>query len=116
MKYCHRCARKIEYRKKWELNWEHIKYCSEQCRKMKNLVSYEQEILDLLRQRGSDKTICPSELLEEQDKSDKVKMEMVRISARHLVNKGLVQICQQGKVIDPSTAKGPIRIKLIRKD
>lgn len=116
MKTCERCGRNIEHRKKWDKNWEQIKYCSDQCRKMKSLISFETEILNLLRMRGAGKTICPSEVLEETDKQNKVLMEMVRISARKLVHAGFIQITQNGKQVDPSTAKGPIRLKLLRKD
>lgn len=42
-------------------------------------------------------------------------MEQVRISARKLVAQGLIVIQQNGQTVDPSTAKGPIRLKLVRK-
>ncbi len=39
-------------------------------------------------------------------------MEEVRSVARRLVADGRLVITQRGQVVDPSTAKGPIRLKL----
>jgi hypothetical protein len=38
-------------------------------------------------------------------------MEPARRAARRLVVRGEVQITQRGRVVDPSSAKGPIRIR-----
>lgn len=114
MKTCMSCGREIEPRKKWADNWENIKYCSERCRRNKNSSQYEAQILELLKIRGAGKTICPSEVLVGEQKKDKALMEAVRISARLLVAQGKIVITQSGKVVDPSTAKGAIRLKLVR--
>ena len=73
---------------------------------------YKPQILELLKLRGSSKTICPSELLEGLDKQDKTMMEEVRESARTLAQEGLIEITQKGEVLDPNEIKGPIRLKL----
>ncbi|MBD0849718.1 DUF2256 domain-containing protein [Maribacter arenosus] len=31
-KICPVCLRPFSWRKKWELNWEDVKYCSKRCR------------------------------------------------------------------------------------
>jgi hypothetical protein len=111
-KVCVTCGRTIEYRKKWAQNWDDIKHCSERCRRNRNAPNYEDQILQLLKLRGAGKTICPSEVLPEELKQDKTQMELVRSSARLLVAKGKILIMQKSKVVDPSTAKGPIRLKL----
>ncbi|MCB4797453.1 DUF2256 domain-containing protein [Tamlana sp. 62-3] len=36
-KICPVCKLPFSWRKKWQLNWENIKYCSEKCRKNKTL-------------------------------------------------------------------------------
>lgn len=41
-------------------------------------------------------------------------MEPARRAARRLVVAGEVEIVQQGRVVDPSTAKGPIRVRRVR--
>lgn len=115
MKICEVCGREIEYRKKWAKTFDQIKYCSEKCRRNKNKTNYEHQILDLLKVRGADKTICPSEILPDDQKQNKEMMEAVRASARLLVSQGLIVITQKGQIVDPSTAKGPIRLKLIKR-
>jgi hypothetical protein len=42
-------------------------------------------------------------------------MEPARMAARRLVERGEVQITQGGRVVDPSHAKGPIRIRRSRR-
>ncbi|MCY3009602.1 MAG: DUF2256 domain-containing protein [Pirellula sp.] len=32
-KVCMVCKRPFSWRKKWERDWEHVKYCSDQCRR-----------------------------------------------------------------------------------
>ena len=34
-KLCVSCKRPFSWRKKWELNWEDVKYCSKRCRGQK---------------------------------------------------------------------------------
>ena len=34
-KICATCGRPFAWRKKWERNWESVKYCSERCSKHK---------------------------------------------------------------------------------
>lgn len=80
--------------------------------KDKNQSDYREEILALLSERGPFKTICPSELLPPELKQDKLKMEQVRKSAVLLAEQNKIEITQAGKVIDPHSFKGPIRLKL----
>lgn len=34
-KHCKTCSLLFSWRKKWSKNWEHVKYCSDKCRKNK---------------------------------------------------------------------------------
>jgi hypothetical protein len=77
----------------------------------------EAAILELLAERGPGKTICPSEAAKlvggNATRRDwEGLMEPARIAARRLVAKGRIAITQHGKVVDPATAKGAIRLKL----
>lgn len=36
-KICEVCGFPFNWRKKWKKNWEYVKYCSEKCRRNKNL-------------------------------------------------------------------------------
>jgi hypothetical protein len=119
-KICVSCGRTIEWRKKWERSWDEVRYCSDACRKRKvKPVDRELEVAlcELLEARGNGKTICPSEAAKvvggtESEGAWRNLMEPARMAARRLVASGDVEIIQQGRVVDPSTARGPIRIRL----
>jgi hypothetical protein len=115
-KLCQSCGRAFEWRKKWSRHWVEVKYCSDECRKNKQKYDYSQQILDLLLQRKPQSTICPSEVLEGEQKQDKILMEHVRRSARRLAHEEKIDITHQGKVVDPCNFKGLIRLRLKRKE
>ena len=114
-KVCVVCGRSIAWRKKWQRNWDEIRYCSDQCRARRLTETdraLEAAIRSLLSQRGAGKTICPSEaarlIAPEQWETH---MEAARAAARRLVAQGEIVITQHGAVVDPSTAKGAIRLR-----
>jgi hypothetical protein len=114
-KTCQSCGRKIEWRKKWERDWDSVRYCSAACRS--HGVSavdaqLETTIRELLSRRAATATICPSDAARAVSPDDwRPLMEPARRAARRLVAAGEVDITQGGRVVDPSTAKGPIRIR-----
>ena len=115
-KTCASCGRTIEWRKKWERDWDAVKYCSDACRRRgvtRVDEQLESTILDLLAQRAANATICPSDAARAVGTADDWRdlMEPARRAARRLVATGEVEITQKGHVVDPSTAKGPIRIR-----
>ena len=70
----------------------------------------ESEIVSLLESRAT--SICPSEVARRLGGDDwRRLMEPTRQAARRLVDQGRIQITQRGRVVDPSTAKGPIRLR-----
>lgn len=75
----------------------------------------EAAILDLLAERASTATICPSEAARAVGGADEVAwrglMEPARAAARRLVARGDVVITQGGTVVDPDTVRGPIRVR-----
>lgn len=105
----------MEWRKSWARNWDEVRYCSDACRRKKVTgtdAALEQAILDLLGSRASSSTICPSEAARAVGgESWRDLMEAARQAARRLVARDLVEITQGGRVVDPSSAKGPIRIR-----
>jgi hypothetical protein len=117
-KPCTVCAREIQWRKKWERDWDEVRYCSEACRRRKlggHDAALERALLDLLSKRDRDSSICPSEAAKiVGGPAWETLMEPARQAARRLVARGVVQITQRGKVVDPSRAKGPIRVRLAR--
>lgn len=117
-KPCVRCGRTIEWRKKWERDWDDVRYCSSACRSTKPTETdraLEAAIVELLNARRRGASICPSDAarhLEADEEAWRALMEPSRRAARRLVADGTVEITQRGVVVDPSTAKGPIRIRL----
>ena len=123
-KTCAACGRTITWRKKWERDWENVRFCSDACRTHKpgsRDAALEQTILRLLKERGAGKTICPSDAartvagggeLSSERAAWEPLMEPARAAARRLVAAGTIVITQGGQVVDASTAKGPIRLRL----
>jgi hypothetical protein len=114
-KVCERCGRTMQWRTKWARNWNEVKYCSDACRKQRLTAvdtALEDAILQLLNARARDASICPSEAARAVGgESWQSLMEPARKAARRLVAQEKAQITQGGKVVDPSRAKGPIRIR-----
>ena len=76
--------------------------------------------MSLLDERSAGATICPSEAARSvataaghTDESWRELMEPARSAARRLVAVGDVVITQGGSVVDPSSAKGPVRIRRV---
>ena len=79
----------------------------------------EERITTMLDARASSATICPSDVaraVSSEESEWRALMDPVRRAARRLVAAGEVEITQGGRVVDPSTAKGPIRIRRRRQD
>lgn len=75
----------------------------------------EAKIMELLAARAVSATICPSDAARALGGEHwRHLMEPVRQAARRLVNAGEVEITQRGSVVDPESAKGPIRIRKTR--
>lgn len=126
-KDCVVCGRTITWRRKWERDWENVRYCSDRCRRagLRPVdVALEDAVLRLLDDRAAGATVCPSEAARAvaasssspSDADWRALMEPARAAARRLVARGEVEITQGGHVVaDPSHAKGPIRIRRRRK-
>ena len=114
-KTCVACGREITWRKKWARDWDQVKYCSDACRRRRTTPvddALEAAIASLLDVRARGATICPSEAARQVGGEQwRDLMDPARSAARRLVAQGRVEITQGGHVVDPSTAKGPIRIR-----
>ena len=117
-KVCAACGRSFVWRKKWARDWAQVRYCSERCRTHKApeaAAALERRILDMLAARAQGATMCPSEVARAEGGEDwRARMEPVRAAARRLVERGAVEIVQGGRVVEPSTARGAIRLRLRR--
>lgn len=114
-KTCERCGRTMEWRRKWEKVWNSIRYCSDACRRIRLQPqdhALEASIIRLLAKRAQHASICPSEAAREVFPMDWAShMEAARQAARRLTAVGQIEITQRGLIVDPSTAKGPIRLR-----
>ena len=116
-KACQTCGREITWRRKWADCWDEIRYCSDLCRRSKPDAidsRLEEIILELLSDRAATATICPSEAARSifPDEAWRSEMERARRAARRLVAQGRIEIVQKGRIVEPSRAKGPIRLRL----
>ena len=114
-KTCISCGREITWRKKWARDWEAVRYCSDGCRRRRTTSTdeaLEAAVRSLLAGRAAGATICPSEAARAVDPEGwPALMERARAAARRLVAAGEIDIVQGSRVVDPSTAKGPIRLR-----
>lgn len=72
-------------------------------------------MLRLLSERSGTGSICPSEVARAENPEQwRDLLEPARRAARRLAARGVVEITQGGRAVDPSEARGPIRIRLSR--
>jgi hypothetical protein len=78
------------------------------------MAAAEEAILTLLDQRVPGKTICPSEAARALGGDDGFRehMDEVREAAAFLRARGVIEVTQRGRAVDPETARGPIRLGL----
>ncbi|MEF2976686.1 DUF3253 domain-containing protein [Subtercola sp. YIM 133946] len=77
----------------------------------------EEGIRSLLASRESTASICPSDVARAVTSNEaewRALMEPVRQAARRMMAAGEVEITQGGRVVDPTSLKGPIRIRRAR--
>lgn len=118
---CAGCGRTITWRRSWARDWEQVRWCSQRCRRRRVAPVDEAlaaAILDLLDTRPPSASICPSEAARRVAGDDpgawRPLMEPARAAARRLVAAGEVEVTQRGRVVDPSRARGPIRVRRVQ--
>ena len=121
-KCCASCGRNFSWRQAWARDWDQVRFCSDACRRRKVRPvdrDLESAILRLLEPRPGGATICPSEAARAVAGEDRAAweplMEPARRAARRLVAAGEVELVQRGRVVDPSTFRGPVRVRRVRR-
>jgi hypothetical protein len=108
----------ITWRKKWERDWDRVRYCSDRCRRARpsrDDDALEQAILAQLRGLPATATICPSDAARAVfDSGWSDRLEQARSAARRLAATGQIEMIRDGRAVDPSTARGPVRLRLRR--
>lgn len=131
-KTCRSCGRRITWRKKWERDWESVTYCSSACRS-RGVKPEDRRLEELIRElvaatpRGvrDEEVLAASSLgvVDGRPPADGRRrpggqvsqQEVVRRAARRLVAGAEVELVQGGRVVDPSTATGPVLIRRRRR-
>lgn len=116
-KICRVCGRRFDWRKKWAGQWEHVTTCSAGCRK-RGVRRPDQEVERLMLEwlsTGSRKTlVSPSEVARAVFADcGPSELERARCAARRLAARGLVELVQRGRVVDPSTARGEVSVRRV---
>ena len=113
-KTCVSCGRRITWRKAWARDWDSVRYCSAGCRR-RGITATDQALETALRAllATSGRTGVDPETAAAQVSStaDEDLREPSRRAARRLVASGEAELVQQGRVVDPSTARGPVRLR-----
>lgn len=113
-KICVVCGRTMQWRKKWERNWDEVRHCSDACRRRGSRpvdLQLENAIMGMLEDRRRNATICSSDAARLVGGDDWESLaEPARAAARRLCAEGRVVITQGGRQVDPSTAKGTFQI------
>ncbi|WP_369070129.1 DUF3253 domain-containing protein [Kineococcus terrestris] len=116
-KDCAVCGRTITWRKKWERDWEAVRYCSDACRRRARGAGAREDAaldraLDEALDAGGRDGVTPEEVARAVGGQEwRPLLEPARAAARRLVAAGRAQLVQDGRVVDPSTARGPVRVR-----
>ena len=115
-KTCRSCGRRITWRKKWERDWDAVTWCSAACRRRgvsSRDVELEEQVGRLVRagSRGLTDVEVLAAVQTTGGGAAAPELEDVRRAARRLVAAGAVELVQRGRVVDPSTAAGPVLIR-----
>ena len=101
-KPCAGCGRTITWRRKWERDWDSVRYCSDACRRRARSAAsrdvdadLDAALVRLLDARGASASVCPSEVARavagergDEDEAWRALMEPARAAARRLVAAG----------------------------
>jgi len=114
-KVCAACGRSFSWRRALARDWDEVRWCSDACRRRRIQPvdrDLEAAIERLLDARATTASICPSEAARSVDEERwRDLMEPARRAARRLVDAGRLEIVQRGQVVDPSRARGAIRLR-----
>jgi hypothetical protein len=115
-KTCASCGRRIQWRQKWARSWDDVRYCSDACRRRK-VTTVDVRLEDLLRalvEQAGRKGVDPDDAARCVDpQAWQTLHEPARRAARRLVADGVAEMVQGGRVVDPSTAKGDVRVRSV---
>ncbi|GAB2601814.1 hypothetical protein Aab01nite_63360 [Paractinoplanes abujensis] len=101
-KTCASCGRTITWRKAWAADWDNVRWCSSACRR-RGLRDGDRELEVRILAASERKRRFPLTDIDGE-------REDVRRAARRLAAAGRVRWLQNGRPVDPSTARGDVDI------
>ncbi len=113
IKWCATCGRKITWRKKWERDWEHIRYCSKRCRG--NKPGEAERALEANIEDALGRAWIDTDTLQQQlgVADNALERERFREALRRLWVEGRVELGERRRPVqDPSTLKGAFDVRL----
>lgn len=119
-KLCKTCRCAIQWQKKYEQDWDIVKYCSEACggyRVGEKDAELEAAIFSLLGDCAPNQGVSPvdaAKLVGGRDsrRDWEALLRPVRVVARRLAAAGRIEVVQHGVAVNPATAKGAIHLRL----
>ncbi len=112
VKHCVVCGRGFGWRLRWADQWNTIVHCSPRCGR-RRLTSadeaLERELLSLVEQGQT--PVSPNDAARRLGRGWRTLTERARDAARRLAAKGRIEFVQGDRVVDASSAKGPIRLR-----
>lgn len=117
-KPCEACGRTMTWRKAWARSWDEVRYCSSACRSRRVGPvdrALEDALLHLLEAAPRNATVDPDAAVDvvvgAAPHSRAELREPARAAARRLVAKGVAEVVDRGRVVDPSRVTGPMALR-----
>jgi hypothetical protein len=111
---CAVCGREMTPRRRWASRGQTPRHCSRRCRGYRLGAAdraLEAAIMALLEERPRGASICPAEAARRVRPGDwRSLMEPARMAARRLAARGAIVFLEKGRPVNPSTARGPVRL------
>lgn len=114
-KTCSVCGRTFGWRKRWAKTWSQIKVCSSACgrRRLTRIDrALEEAIVSMLHESARGGSISPVDAAKAVAEDWKPLNERAREAARRLCGRGLIEFWQSGRIVEASSAKGPVQLRL----
>jgi hypothetical protein len=112
-KPCARCGRPIAWRRKWERDWDAVRYCSDRCRRARPSArdrAAEDAILEALRAVPIGRPVALEGLLSPAADPEGDRDALLD-AARRLAAAGAVELLAAGRAIDPAEARGRLEVR-----
>jgi hypothetical protein len=109
-KVCAGCGRTITWRKAWARSWDDVRWCSDACRR-RGLGDADRHAESELERALSAAPAGRAVELDAVAAYAEDDRELWRSAARRLAERGVAEIVVDGRVVDPSHARGPLWLR-----